>query len=148
MNFIDSASHYFQADSSTDFFASPWHKNCFKKCSSLSSPFTHFFLWSHNSWHSWCISSLLFSFRMSFQIILLCHNFFKIILLLVSFWDPWTNYDELLINAFPSLFVIAITKVMHIHTYHFFPFILSSSSPSLAREGEAPGSEPGCVHLP
>ena len=41
MNLIDSLSHYFQADSSTEFFASPWNKNCFKKCSSILSVFSH-----------------------------------------------------------------------------------------------------------
>lgn len=41
MNLVDTLPHYFQADSSTEFFASPWNKNCFKKCSSILSLFSH-----------------------------------------------------------------------------------------------------------
>lgn len=82
-------SHYFQADSYTEFFASPWSKNCFQKCSSflssssdtlfrgLLTPDTLGIFLPCSCW----VGCLSVSLRRK----LLYHHIFKIILLFISF---------------------------------------------------------------
>lgn len=149
MNFIDPVSHYFQADSSSEFFASPLSKNCFKNCSSLLFSFSHplfcglltpdmlgaslpcYCLWRFHSksprdtlepWH--------------FQNHSLAHLFLHK-LRRISKWFP------LLICSHGDY----ESSVMHIHTNHFFLLSLSSSGPfsSTCRQG-FPWSELG-LHI-
>lgn len=85
MNLVDSLSHYFQADSSTEFFASPWNENCFKKCSSILSLFSPPLYCGLLIPDMLGASSLWLPFTESFQITHHLHrDFCKIILLTVS----------------------------------------------------------------